>query len=93
MVCEVCPKPLSNVVSREEYVGWIGVSELCPTLHQQGCILTVSRGHYLVVPASSMKCVIPQLLSLELMILHVTYVLLHYRLMIFYMIVDVLSFA
>ena len=32
--------------------------------------------------------VIPELLSPKLMILHVTYVLLHYGLMIFYMIVD-----
>ena len=37
--------------------------------------------------------VIPQLLSPRLMILHVTYVLLHYGLMIFYMTVDLSSFA
>ena len=37
--------------------------------------------------------VIPQLLSLRLVILHVTYVLLNYGIMIFYMIVDLWSFA
>ena len=40
------------MVPREEYVGWIGLYGMCPTLHQQECSLTVSRGHYLVVPAS-----------------------------------------
>ena len=52
MVRGVCPKPLSDMASREEYVGWMGVSGMCPTLHQQGCTLIVSRGHYLVVPTS-----------------------------------------
>ena len=37
--------------------------------------------------------VIPKLLSPRLMILHVTYVLLHYGLMIFYMVVELYSFA
>ena len=32
--------------------GLVGVSETCSTLHQQGCSLTVSRGHYLVVLTS-----------------------------------------
>ena len=36
---------------------------------------------------------IPQLLTLRLMILHVTYVIFHYRLMIFYIIVELWSFA
>ena len=33
-------------------VGWIGVSKRCPTLHQSRVHLTISRGHYPVVPAS-----------------------------------------
>ena len=37
--------------------------------------------------------VIPQLLSPRIMILHVTYVLFHYGIMIFYMIVELCSFA
>ena len=45
-------KPLSDAVPREEYVSWIEVTETCPTLHQQECSLTVSRGHYPIVPAS-----------------------------------------
>ena len=43
------------MVPRKEYVGWIRVSEMCPTLHQQECILTMSQGPYLVLPASSVK--------------------------------------
>ena len=39
---------------------------------------------------STLVCVIPELLSPILMILHVTYVLLHYGVMIFYMIVELL---
>ena len=35
-----------------ENVGWIGVFEECPTLHQHGCSLTVSWGHYPMVLAS-----------------------------------------
>ena len=46
---------LSDVVPHEEYVVWIRFFEMCPTLHQQECSLTVSRGHYQVVLASSVN--------------------------------------
>ena len=49
-VHRVCPKLSFDAVS-----GWIGVSGMHPTLHQRGCSLTISRGHYLVVLASSMN--------------------------------------
>ena len=55
MVWGVSPKTLSNVAPRKEM--WARSKSLGGVQHytNRGCNLTVSRGHYLVVPASSMK--------------------------------------
>ena len=54
--CEECvQKTLSNVAPHEEM--WAGSESLGVVQHytNQGCSLTVSRGHYLVVHASFVK--------------------------------------
>ena len=47
-----CVRKMTKVVPHSEM--WAESESLgrCPTLHQQGCSLTVSRGHYLVLFAS-----------------------------------------
>ena len=50
-ICLECDKGGSSLRN----VGWIRVFERCPKLHQQECSLTVFRGHYPIVPASSVN--------------------------------------
>ena len=45
-------KTINRCGSSQGICGLVGVSETCSTLHQQGCSLTVSRGHCPVVPTS-----------------------------------------
>ena len=45
-------KTINRCSSLQGICGLVGVSKTCSTLHQQGCSLTMSRGHCPVVPTS-----------------------------------------
>ena len=84
--------PSTSYTNRRPYIP-IFHNTTRPTPQVVGPSGTTGYVHVSQPPASSWVHVIPQMLSPRLMILHVTYVLLHYGLMIFYMIVEFFSFS